>query len=90
MAKGYWIASLNIKDQAAYDEYKDVMRRRLGLHGGKFLVRGGPYEDILGQSRHHNVVIEFPDARGRARLLSFARPTRTRCNICNAAATSIS
>ncbi|MBI4274317.1 MAG: DUF1330 domain-containing protein, partial [Rhizobiales bacterium] len=22
MAKGYWIANLNIKDQAAYDEYR--------------------------------------------------------------------
>ena len=60
MAKGYWIVSLNIKDQASYDEYKRRNAAPLSLHGGKFLVRGGPYENILGESRHHNVVIEFP------------------------------
>ena len=28
--------------------------------GGRFLVRGGPYELVKGEGRQHNVVIEFP------------------------------
>lgn len=60
MAKGYWIASLNIKDQAAYDEYRRRNAAPISLHGGQFLVRGGSYETVAGRVRQHNVVIEFP------------------------------
>jgi uncharacterized protein (DUF1330 family) len=29
--------------------------------GGRFVVRSGKFEGVEGQSRAHNVVIEFPD-----------------------------
>lgn len=60
MAKGYWIATLTIRDQAAYDEYRRRNAAPISLHGGKFLVRGGGYESVLGHAREHNVIIEFP------------------------------
>lgn len=60
MPKGYWIASLNIEDQAAYDEYRKRNAVVFAKHGGKFLVRGGPHETPIGTSRQHNVILEFP------------------------------
>jgi uncharacterized protein (DUF1330 family) len=60
MPKGYWIASLNIEDQAAYDEYRKRNAVAFAKHGGRFLVRGGPHETPIGTSRQHNVILEFP------------------------------
>ena len=60
MAKGYWIAQLTVNDQAAYDEYRKRNAVAFAKFGGKFLVRGGPFETILGGARQHNVVLEFP------------------------------
>ena len=60
MAKGYWIAQLDIKDAAAYDEYRKRNAIAFAKYGGKFLVRGGPFDRILGNARQHNVVLEFP------------------------------
>ena len=60
MAKGYWIAQLDIKDEAAYDEYRKRNAIAFAKFGGKFLVRGGPFDRILGNTRQHNVVLEFP------------------------------
>ena len=60
MVKGYWVARLNIHDQAAYEEYRKRNAIAFGLFGGKFLVRGGPFHAVVGEGRQHNVVIEFP------------------------------
>ncbi len=60
MPKGYWIASLKINDQTAYDEYRKRNSIPFARFGGRFLVRGGPHETPIGASRQHNVVIEFP------------------------------
>ena len=59
MAKGYWMARLDIKDEAAYAEYRKLNGIAFANFGGKFLVRGGPAENIKGPARQHNVVIEF-------------------------------
>ena len=41
--------------------------------GARFLVRGGKFETAEGGSRARNVVIEFPELSGGARLLQIAR-----------------
>ncbi len=59
MAKGYWMARLDIRDEAAYTEYRKLNGIAFAKFGGKFLVRGGPAETVKGPTRQHNVVIEF-------------------------------
>ena len=60
MAKGYWIASVDINTQADYDEYRKRNAVPFAKFGARFLVRGGPYECVLGRARRYQVVIEFP------------------------------
>ena len=60
MAKGYWIARLDITDQAKYDAYRTLNGAAFKKYGGRFLVRGGGFEAKEGDSRTRNVVLEFP------------------------------
>lgn len=60
MAKGYWIARLDIHDQDRYAEYRKLNGVAFAKYGGRFIVRGGPHEVIKGTTRQHHVVIEFP------------------------------
>ena len=59
MPKGYWMARLDISDEAEYAEYRKLNGVAFAKYGGKFPVRGGPVENIIGHPRQHNVVIEF-------------------------------
>lgn len=63
MAKGYWIAQLTVLNQAKYDAYRALNGEAFHKYGGRFLVRGGSFETILGDSKSRNVVIEFPSYR---------------------------
>lgn len=60
MAKGYWIASVDVDDDDAYKNYIAANAKPFAEFGARFLVRGGPYELPEGSSRQRNVVIEFP------------------------------
>lgn len=60
MAKGYWIARVDVTDPERYKEYVALNATPIAEHGGRFLVRGGPFEAALGDARQRNVVIEFP------------------------------
>lgn len=60
MAKGYWIARVDVSDLDQYKQYVAANARPLAQHGARFLVRGGAFESPEGSSRSRNVVIEFP------------------------------
>jgi len=60
MVKGYWIARVTVNDPALYGEYTARNGAAFKAFGGKFLVRGGPHHTVAGESREHNVVLEFP------------------------------
>jgi uncharacterized protein (DUF1330 family) len=60
MAKGYWIARVEVTDPEQYKAYVAANAKPLARHGGRFLVRAGKYENPEGASRSRNVVIEFP------------------------------
>jgi uncharacterized protein (DUF1330 family) len=59
MAKGYWIGHITVKDTDAYENYKTANAVPFKKYGGRFLVRGGQFELVAGQSRDRHVLIEF-------------------------------
>ncbi|GAU81319.1 DUF1330 domain-containing protein [Bosea sp. BIWAKO-01] len=61
MAKGYWVARVDVEDQEAYARYRTLNAIAFAKFGAKFLVRGGEYKLARGEGRQHNVVIEFKD-----------------------------
>jgi uncharacterized protein (DUF1330 family) len=61
MAKGYWIASVEVTDEDAYKGYIAANGPALARHGGRFLVRGGRSTCVEGKAAPRNVVVEFPD-----------------------------
>lgn len=61
MAKGYWIARVDVHDERAYARYVEANATAFARYGARFLVRGGPFEAVEGESRQRNVLIEFPD-----------------------------
>lgn len=60
MAKGYWIARVDIADPERYQLYVAANAAPLRQYGARFLVRGGRCENPEGESRSRNVVLEFP------------------------------
>ena len=61
MAKGYWIAHVDVNDDEAYKPYAAANPGIFRKYGGRFVVRAGKYDCPEGKSRTRNVVIEFPD-----------------------------
>jgi uncharacterized protein (DUF1330 family) len=61
MAKGYWIARVDVTDTAGYQAYVAANAAAFGKYGGRFIVRGGRFEAPEGTPRARNVVIEFKD-----------------------------
>lgn len=60
MAKGYWIAHIDVKDTQSYPQYIAAASEALAQFGGNIIVRGGPAEVKEGSLRARHVVIEFP------------------------------
>ena len=61
MAKGYWIARIDVSDPEGYKAYIAANAEAFRKFGAHFLVRGGKFEPVEGTSRERNVVIEFKD-----------------------------
>jgi uncharacterized protein (DUF1330 family) len=61
MAKAYWIAHVDVHNDEGYKPYALANPAIFMKFGGRFVVRGGKFENPEGQSRSRNVVIEFPD-----------------------------
>ncbi|MFA6264216.1 MAG: DUF1330 domain-containing protein [Pseudolabrys sp.] len=61
MAKAYWIARVDVHDDEGYKPYSVANPAIFKKFGGRFVVRGGPFEAPEGAARSRNVVIEFPD-----------------------------
>ena len=60
MAKGYWVLRIDIKNPEQYAAYRAANGDAFRKYGARFLVRGGVFENPLGESRPINTVIEFP------------------------------
>lgn len=60
MPKGLWIGRVDVHDLDNYKNYMAANGRAFAKFGGRFVVRGGAFETVIGHSRQRNVVIEFP------------------------------
>ena len=60
MAKGYWIARVDVADAEVYKAYVAANAAPLARFGARFIVRAGRFENPEGTSRSRNVVVEFP------------------------------
>ncbi|MCO4317243.1 DUF1330 domain-containing protein [Phyllobacterium sp. 21LDTY02-6] len=63
MAKGYWIARVDVRDPERYKDYVSTAKPAFEKFGANFLARGGPYHALEGTARGRNVVIEFPSVQ---------------------------
>lgn len=60
MAKGYWIAQVTVTDADQYKLYAGAAPEAFRKYGGVILARGGAFQQMEGEGRPRNVVIEFP------------------------------
>lgn len=60
MPKAYWVAHVDVRDPDVYARYREANAVAFAKYGARFIVRGGPQEQMEGSSRARTVVIEFP------------------------------
>lgn len=58
----YVLANVEVIDAVGYEEYKQGITATLDIYGGRYLVRGGDVETLLGEWKIMGrvVLIEFP------------------------------
>lgn len=59
MAKGYWLAQVDVRDPDNYKNYVRALQDVLRKFGGRYVVRGGQNEIVEGKARSRVIVIEF-------------------------------
>ncbi|HTT46991.1 MAG TPA: DUF1330 domain-containing protein [Pseudolabrys sp.] len=60
MAKGYWIANVDVRNPDGYKDYVAALPDIFRKYRGRYTTRGGRTECVEGKSRSRIVVIEFP------------------------------
>ena len=60
MAKGYWVANVEVTDVAKYARYREFVTPYIASKGGRFLTRAGKVVVKEGTARTRIVVVEFP------------------------------
>ncbi|PCH73734.1 MAG: hypothetical protein COC12_04670 [Rhodobacteraceae bacterium] len=59
MAKGYWVAHVDVDDMETYKTYVAANAAPLAEYKARFLVRGGNQQVREGTARKRTVVLEF-------------------------------
>ena len=60
MPKGYWIAHVTVTEPERYKLYASAAPLAFKKYGATILARGGNSQQMEGDGRPRNVVIEFP------------------------------
>jgi uncharacterized protein (DUF1330 family) len=61
MAKGYWLALVDVADPESYKAYVAAIQDVLRKFGGRYVIRAGRSETVEGKTRSRLVTIEFKD-----------------------------
>jgi uncharacterized protein (DUF1330 family) len=61
MAKGYWLAQVEVTDPDAYKHYVAANQIAFRKYGARYVIRAGRHEAVEGTCRSRLVVIEFAD-----------------------------
>jgi len=61
MAKGYWLAQIEVTDPEGYKGYVAANQIAFHKYGARYVIRAGRNEAVEGAWRSRLVVIEFPD-----------------------------
>ena len=61
MAKGYWVAMVDVKDMDDYKPYTAAIQPIFKKYGARYVTRGGQSESVEGRGRSRSIIIEFPD-----------------------------
>jgi uncharacterized protein (DUF1330 family) len=61
MAKGYWLAQVEVVDADEYKHYVAANQAAFKKYGARYVIRAGRHEAVEGSCRSRLVVIEFPD-----------------------------
>ena len=57
--KAYWIAHVTVTDPDSYQNYADTAPEAFTRYNARILARGGRSQQLEGDGRPRNVVIEF-------------------------------
>lgn len=60
MPKAYWIARVTVTNPDQYKGYADLAPVAFKKFGARILARAGRHDNLEGEGRPRNVVIEFP------------------------------
>jgi len=88
MAKGYWVANVEVRDLEQYKKYVVANAEPFARYGAKFLVRAGKHQTPEGEMNSRIVVIEFKDyetalACYNSPLYQAAMTLRVDVSLCN-------
>jgi|SRR5579864_5287759 len=53
----YLIATIQVTDSTVYEEYRNRVPAVIAAYGGRYLVRGGPVEQLEGDANPQRVVV---------------------------------
>lgn len=61
MAKGYWLAQVEVRDPEGYKDYVAANQAAFRKYNARYVIRAGRHQVLEGTCRSRLVVIEFAD-----------------------------
>jgi uncharacterized protein (DUF1330 family) len=61
MAKGYWVALVDVSNPESYKPYVAGIQNVFRKFGGRYVIRGGGSEVMEGKVRSRLITVEFAD-----------------------------
>ena len=78
MARGYWIANVDVRNADGYKEYVAALPDILRKFNGRYVTRGGKTEVVEGKNRSRIVCLNSPVMRRQCPAIATAGQCRFR------------